>query len=85
MDNRYYQDYKSLLQELSQHFTHAYPAYRLVKRSGPEHDRLFWMEVSVNGQTFGPGTGHNKKSAEQEAARMAFEVLSTTVWQMVSP
>jgi ribonuclease-3 len=84
-DNRYYQDYKSLLQELSQHFTHAYPAYHLLKRSGPEHDRIFWMEVSVNGQTFGPGMGHNKKSAEQEAARMAFETLSTTVWQTVSP
>ncbi|MDR3303226.1 MAG: ribonuclease III [Treponema sp.] len=81
-ENRYYQDYKSLLQELSQRFTHTYPVYHLIKRSGPEHDRLFWMEVAVNGQTFGPGTGHNKKSAEQEAARMAFEALSTTEWNV---
>ncbi|MDR1445705.1 MAG: hypothetical protein LBI90_02290 [Treponema sp.] len=33
------------------------------------------MEVSVQGKVFGPGMGRNKKSAEQEAARMAFEAL----------
>ncbi|MDR1399104.1 MAG: ribonuclease III [Treponema sp.] len=78
LDKRFYQDYKSLLQELSQQLFKSYPVYHLLKRSGPEHDRLFWMEVTVNEQTFGPGTGRNKKSAEQEAARMAFETLSPT-------
>ncbi|MDR0387096.1 MAG: hypothetical protein LBH57_03575 [Treponema sp.] len=34
------------------------------------------MEVRVNGQTYGPGMGKNKKSAEQEAARMAYEHLA---------
>lgn len=75
LDNRHYQDYKSLLQELSQHLTKTYPVYYLVKRSGPEHDRFFWVEVQVNGQTFGPGMGRNKKSAEQAAAKMAYETL----------
>jgi ribonuclease-3 len=74
--NRHYQDYKSLLQELSQHLNRTYPVYHLVKRSGPEHDRFFWVEVQVNGQAFGPGTGRNKKSAEQAAAKMAYESLS---------
>ncbi|MDR1324998.1 MAG: ribonuclease III [Treponema sp.] len=78
LDKRFYQDYKSLLQELSQQLFKSYPVYHLLKRSGPEHDHLFWMEVTVNKQTFGPGTGRNKKSAEQEAARMAFETLSAT-------
>jgi ribonuclease-3 len=78
LDKRFYQDYKSLLQELSQHLFKSYPVYHLLKRSGPEHDHLFWMEVTVNEQTFGPGTGRSKKSAEQEAARMAFETLSAT-------
>jgi ribonuclease-3 len=34
------------------------------------------MEVSVNGKPFGPGMGRNKKSAEQEAARLAYEALN---------
>jgi ribonuclease-3 len=76
LEKNYHQDYKSLLQELSQRLFHAYPNYRLVKRSGPEHEHLFWMEVTVNGRTFGPGTGRNKKTAEQEAAKMAYEAIS---------
>ncbi|MDR2398766.1 MAG: ribonuclease III, partial [Spirochaetaceae bacterium] len=76
LDKRHYQDYKSLLQEFTQRLHKAYPVYRLVKRSGPEHDRLFWMEVLVHGQVFGPGAGRNKKSAEQEAAKLAYEALA---------
>jgi ribonuclease-3 len=76
-DNRYRQDYKSLLQELTQRLFRAYPVYRMVKRTGPDHDRIFWTDVTVNGQTFGSGTGKNKKSAEQEAARMAYEYYSS--------
>jgi ribonuclease-3 len=75
-DNNYHQDYKSLLQELSQHLFHSYPSYHLIKRSGPDHARLFWIEVTVNGKTFGPGMGKNKKSAEQEAAKPAYEYFS---------
>jgi ribonuclease-3 len=75
LDNRHHLDYKSLLQELTQRLYHKYPVYRLLKRSGPEHERFFWTEVMVNDQTFGPGMGRNKKTAEQEAARMAYEAL----------
>ena len=76
LDNRHYQDYKSLLQEFCQRLFKNYPDYRLVKRSGPEHSRIFWVEVAVNGQVFGPASGKNKKSAEREAAKLAFEALS---------
>jgi ribonuclease-3 len=76
LDNRHHLDYKSLLQELSQHLYRKYPAYRLLKRSGPEHERFFWIEVTVGDKTFGPGMGKNKKTAEQEAARMAYNALS---------
>jgi ribonuclease-3 len=75
LDNRHHRDYKSLLQELSQRLFKEYPFYRLLKRSGPDHERLFWMEVEVDGRNFGPGMGKNKKSAEQEAARLAYEAL----------
>jgi ribonuclease-3 len=70
------EDYKSELQELSQRLFKNYPAYRLVKRSGPEHERLFWMEVTVNGKSYGPCLGRNKKTAEQEAAHLALEALA---------
>jgi ribonuclease-3 len=46
-----------------------------VKRTGPEHDRLFSAEVTVDGKDFGPGMGKTKKAAEQEAARLAYEAL----------
>jgi ribonuclease-3 len=73
--NKGHQDYKSILQEECQRRWHEYPTYMLTKRSGPEHERYFWMEVIVNGQSYGPGMGRNKKTAEQEAARIAMEVL----------
>jgi ribonuclease-3 len=75
-DTGLYRDYKSLLQELCQQYYRTYPDYRLVKQSGPEHDRMFWVEVGVNGRQYGPGMGRNKKSAEQEAARMAWADLA---------
>jgi ribonuclease-3 len=75
LDQKAAQDYKSRLQELSQRLYKAYPVYKLVKRTGPEHERLFWVEVTVNGISYGPCTGRNKKAAEQEAARRALEAL----------
>ncbi|MDR0598872.1 MAG: ribonuclease III [Treponema sp.] len=76
LEKKVTQDYKSLLQELSQRDYKAYPVYRLVKCTGPEHDRLFWIDVTVNGETYGPRGGRNKKSAEQDAARIAWEALT---------
>jgi ribonuclease-3 len=75
-ESGYHRDYKSLLQELCQRHFRTYPEYRLTKKSGPEHERLYWIEVSAGGTVYGPGTGRNKKSAEQEAARAAWEALS---------
>jgi ribonuclease-3 len=69
------QEYKSLLQELSQHKFKSYPVYKLIKRTGPEHERLFWIEVVVNGKSYGPCTGHSKKTAEQEAAKLAYDEI----------
>ncbi|MCL2210640.1 MAG: ribonuclease III [Treponema sp.] len=72
----YYKDYKSILQEYCQRQFRCYPEYILTKRSGPEHDRTFWMEVKIGDEIYGKGTGRNKKSAEQEAAKAAWEKLN---------
>ena len=74
-ENDYHRDYKSLLQELCQSRYRCYPQYRLVKCSGPDHERMYWIEVTVDGGVYGPGAGRNKKSAEQEAARLAWQAL----------
>jgi ribonuclease-3 len=76
LENRHSQDYKSLLQEFCQKRYKKYPYYRVVKRTGPEHSRLFWVEVEVNGEVYGPSSGRNKKSAEREAAKMAYAALT---------
>lgn len=76
LEDRHHKDYKTLLQEYAQKTYHAYPKYAVSKRTGPDHDRVFWMEVEVGGKSYGPGRGSNKKEAEQAAARIAYEKLS---------
>jgi ribonuclease-3 len=72
----YHKDYKSVLQEYCQREYRCYPEYVIVKRTGPEHDRTFWMEVRIGDKVYGAGTGRNKKSAEQEAAKAAWEQIA---------
>ena len=73
--NKHRKDYKTLLQEIVQKRFHSYPRYALDRKTGPDHQRTFWMNVVVNDKVFGPGEGCNKKSAEQEAAKIAYEFL----------
>jgi len=75
----YHKDYKSILQEFCQRQFRCYPDYRMAKRTGPEHERIFWMEVKIGDTVYGMGTGRNKKSAEQEAARVALEQLTVNI------
>lgn len=75
LENRHRKDYKTLLQEFVQKNFKTYPKYVLVKKTGPDHSKTFWIEVRVNDHTYGPGQGKNKKQAEQEAAKIAYESL----------
>ncbi|MDR0538917.1 MAG: ribonuclease III [Spirochaetaceae bacterium] len=76
VEKRSFQDFKSQLQELCQKKFRKYPVYKLLKKTGPEHERFFWIEVNVAGIVYGPGMGRNKKNAEQEAARAALSALN---------
>ena len=69
--NENFVDYKSRFQEIVQGRTNSKIVYELVGETGPEHDRQFEVTVSINGQVLGHGVGHNKKSAEQNAAMEA--------------
>ena len=68
-------DYKTALQELVQQKRNQVLAYALVGQSGPDHDKEFAVEVSLNGTVVGRGTGSSKKRAEQDAARDAMQLL----------
>ena len=70
------QDYKTALQEIVQRRPGSEIVYELVSESGPDHCRVFVMEVSVNGEVVGRGEGHSKKAAEQMAAKAAIEQLN---------
>ena len=72
-------DYKTALQELVQQKKNQVIAYRLVGESGPDHDKEFRVEVSLNGDTVGFGIGSSKKRAEQAAAQAAIEKLYPNV------
>ena len=68
-------DYKTQLQELVQQKKNQVLSYALVGQSGPDHDKQFDVEVSLNGTVVGKGSGRSKKRAEQDAARAAIEKL----------
>ena len=68
-------DYKTQLQELVQQKKNQVLSYALVGESGPDHDKQFEVEVSLNGKVVGSGSGSSKKRAEQSAAASAIEKL----------
>lgn len=74
--NKGQKDYKTLLQEFYQKKYKMCPVYELVKKTGPDHDKIFWVSVKLKDVTYGPCEGKNKKSAEQNAAKMAWEIIT---------
>lgn len=64
-------DYKTALQELVQRNPGHVVSYHLVDEIGPDHARIFVMEVSVDGRAAGIGKGRSKKEAEQMSAKAA--------------
>ncbi len=68
-------DRKSALQELLQGQGRAPAEYRLAGESGPDHQKVFQIEVWIDGERKATGEGNTKKEAEQRAARSALEQL----------
>jgi ribonuclease-3 len=66
---------KSRLQEYTQRHTGARPTYRLAEMTGPDHEKTFRVEVSVNGEVLGVGEGPSRRIAETAAAAEAVERL----------
>jgi ribonuclease-3 len=68
-------DYKSQLQEKVQKDYQEIPEYKIIRESGPDHNKSFMVEVMVKGEVFGRGYGQRKKSAENIAAKEALSQL----------
>jgi len=68
-------NYKSQLLEYSQSQKMELPGYFLIKEEGPQHNKVFTVEVAIGAQKLGYGNGRNKKEAEQKAACAALITL----------
>ena len=68
-------DYKTQLQEVIQQNPEERIRYVLASADGPDHDKTFTVHVMLNSNIIGRGCGHNKKQAEQHAAREALELM----------
>jgi ribonuclease III len=75
LSHRHKKDYKTIIQEFFQRETKSAPRYLLEGKSGPDHERVFTMRLSVNGREFPGASGKSKKEAEQNAARAAYEEI----------
>ncbi|HEY3249726.1 MAG TPA: ribonuclease III [Ignavibacteria bacterium] len=73
--NQFDENYKSKLLEYTQANTDFIPDYKVINQEGPEHNKLFTVEVSINQRALGIGKGRTKKQAEQEAASNALKNL----------
>lgn len=66
-------DAKSLFQEQAQEHTNITPVYKLIRESGPDHDKHFYVGVYIGDEKIDEGEGKSKQDAEQAAAREALK------------
>ncbi|MEG0178303.1 MAG: ribonuclease III [Oscillospiraceae bacterium] len=69
------EDYKTRLQEIIQQNPEERVRYEVTDEQGPDHDKSFTVEVHLNSNCIGKGSGHSKKTAEQAAAREALALM----------
>ena len=79
MEHENFKDYKTELQEVIQRNPEENLHYVLTGQSGPDHNKQFTVEVRLNSNVIGVGTGHSKKAAEQAAACKALELMGIRI------
>lgn len=68
-------DYKSLLQEVIQEKNRVTPVYKVVKEEGPDHSKIFTIDVFVGNKILARGQGKSKQDAEQASAKLALNEI----------
>jgi ribonuclease-3 len=76
-------DPKSLLQEWTQARGHNPPEYKTIKETGPDHEKIFEVQVEIADLISGVGKGNSKREASKQAARQVLEELSNTNHQRI--
>lgn len=71
--NKLWRDSKSLVQEKAQEHVGVTPSYRVIRESGPDHDKHFTIGIFFGEEKIAEGRGHSKQESEQAAARAALE------------
>jgi len=77
LSNKHKKDYKTMLQEYVQKHYKLVPDYRLIKTEGPDHNQKFYFSVIFKDKEYGPASGHTKKDAEQNVAKLAWKSLGS--------
>ncbi len=71
----YDKNFKGQLLEYSHAHKLPPPTYTIIEQTGPQHDKTFKVKVTLGEKYFGEGSGPNKKTAEQEAAHQALNMI----------
>jgi len=71
-----FRDFKTVIQEYAQSLGLPLPEYRVVDEYGPDHQKIFVVELTWNGTVFSYGKGPSKKEAQRLAARKALQKLN---------
>ncbi|MCL4431439.1 MAG: ribonuclease III [Epsilonproteobacteria bacterium] len=71
-----FKDYKTSLQELTQAHYGITPDYQLVAAHGPDHKKEFEIAAFIDGKKYASAVGKSKKQAQQEAAKIALDILT---------
>ncbi len=74
-----FKDYKTVLQEIIQRNPEESVSYILIDEKGPDHDKIFTVEVHLNSNVIGKGCGKSKKQAEQMAACQALKLMGESI------
>lgn len=72
--NKLWRDSKSLVQEKAQEHLGVTPSYKVIRETGPDHDKHFTIGIYFGNEKIAEGRGHSKQESEQAAARSALEV-----------
>ncbi len=78
-DDEVFKDFKTALQEIIQRNPEESVSYFLIGEEGPDHDKLFTVEVHLNSNVIGTGKGKSKKQAEQMAAKQALHLMGADI------
>lgn len=71
-------DYKTSLQEITQARFGVIPEYILIDQRGPDHQKTFEIALKISDQEYARAVGNSKKQAQQECAKLAYEILQKT-------